>query len=174
MLALFEQTLFIGIFNQNRCEPISHLHSNILFRMVANTANVQVCVFNRQLDKLMVQAWRKYTSCRSDGDFQPPHCSLSVRTNSINTSGRSEYPVFFCLSVEKKKSCNTYESSAKSVIWILAMRARISIRWRPSSVWSPLMERRKRRRAEGEGEWRVRRYERGGKRYRQLKKNNEN
>lgn len=51
---------------------------------------------------------------------------------------------------KKKKNSNTYDSSAKSVIWILARRARISIRWRPSSVWSPLM-RSKRRQVEGEG-----------------------
>lgn len=47
---------------------------------------------------------------------------------------------------------DTYESSAKSVICSLALRARISIRWRPSSVWSPLMMvRRRRRRGQVEG-----------------------
>lgn len=39
---------------------------------------------------------------------------------------------------KKKIDKDTYESSAKSVIWILDMRARISISWRPSSVWRPL------------------------------------
>lgn len=53
---------------------------------------------------------------------------------------------------EKKNKKNTYESSAKSVIWILALRARISIRWRPSSVWSPLVMRRKGREEGGGGE----------------------
>lgn len=53
------------------------------------------------------------------------------------------------ITLKKKKNSNTYESSAKSVIWILALRARISISWRPSSVWSPLM-RSKRRQVEGE------------------------
>lgn len=46
---------------------------------------------------------------------------------------------------ERYEAADTYESSEKSVIWILAMRARISIRWRPSSVCSPLMRKRKRR-----------------------------
>lgn len=50
----------------------------------------------------------------------------------------------FCVQTPKKKKKNTYESSAKSAIWILALRARISIRWRPSSVWSPLVRRRRR------------------------------
>lgn len=70
------------------------------------------------------------TSCTLDGDFE----SRLLR--------REQTAI--------KKERNTYESSATSVIWILALRARSSIRWRPSSVWSPLVTRRKRRRVEGE------------------------
>lgn len=80
-LAPFEQTLFIGIFNWNRCEPIKHLNSNGLFRAAANAANVQVCAFYDTLGK--------NTRFRLDVDFQARLLALQARTASTQRGERA-------------------------------------------------------------------------------------